>query len=246
MNGFSIHLYVHWENLKLCSTDARETVWCLTQHWPLCMGENQVEEQRTSWQAQKKLCFGNNGHKVYRHLQMTNTLLHNLGPTLSGYSQTSFHPSSLKSSINNLNSKRISQPRPPFSTATHHAVSRIKTQLSSNTVWEHHWYYFVWEGLKGVWKCITFLYSFTLKVFYSSSSFMSIHKHSISYLQCVVLSHAHWAAICFSFQVNRHKSSLLFILRQYSRSWIYYHLFKCKFQQMSAYISCMSSFIFIV
>lgn len=54
MNGFFIHLYVHWENLKLCSKDARKTVWCLTQHWPLCMGENQAEEQRTSWQAQKK------------------------------------------------------------------------------------------------------------------------------------------------------------------------------------------------
>lgn len=183
---------------------------------------------------------------------MTNTLLHNLGPTLSGYSQTSFHPSSLKSSINNLNSKCISQPRPPFSTAACSACLTMQSPESkhhfplTNTVWAHHWYYFVWEGLKGVWKCITFLYSSMLKVFYSSSSFMSIHKHSISCLQCVVLSHAHWPAICFSFQVNRHKSNLLFILRQYSRSWIYYHLFKCKFQQMFAYISCMSSFIFIV
>lgn len=121
--------------------------------------------------------------------------------------------------------------------------SKYRFRLS-NTGREHHWYYFVWEGLKRVWKCVAFLYSFMLKVFYSSSSYMSTHKHSTSHLQSVVLSHAHWAAICFSFQVNRNKSSILFIFRQYSRSWIYYQLFKYKFQQMFAYISCMKYFYF--
>lgn len=135
INGFFIHPYVHWENLKMCSTDSSENsvvldsaLAPLDDKKPSRRAKNILAKLKKYYTLEIMVIKFTNISKWLTHSYTTQSRSN----SFSLFTETSFHPSSLKSSINNLHSKCISHPRPPLSTAAHHAISRIKAQLSSH------------------------------------------------------------------------------------------------------------------